>query len=122
MDVRSLAIGTKNTQVLFAGVENGGLYISTDGGGSWRQSSSGMEPQAAIRAIVIDPSNSQIVYAGDIHSGVFRSDNGGAQWARINNGLRTRAVAAMAISADGSILYAATQGEGVFRLETAVYP
>jgi photosystem II stability/assembly factor-like uncharacterized protein len=121
-DVRSIAIDPNNPQTLFAGIENGGLYISNDGGGSWKNSSSGMDAQAAVHSIVFNPSNSQIVYAADIHSGVFRSDNGGKQWVRINNGLRTRAVTALAISKDGSLLYAATQGEGVFRLETAVYP
>lgn len=120
IDVRSIAIDPRNPQVLYAGVENGGVFISTDGGGSW-QTSSGMEPQTSIHSIVIDPTNSKTVYAADIHSGVFRSDDGGKLWVRINNGLRTRAVEIMAFSADGSILYAGTQGEGVFRLEVAQY-
>ena len=120
-DVRSIIIDPKNPQILYAGVENGGIFVSTDGGSNWQPSRNGMEPQASIHAIVIDPTNSQIIYAADIQSGVFRSDDGGKQWVRINNGLRTRAVQTMAISADGSILYAGTQGEGVFRLEVAQY-
>ncbi len=120
IDVRSLVIDPKNPQVLFAGVEMDGLYISRDGGASWQLSSSGMDPQASIRSLIVDPTNSQIIYAADIRTGVYRSDNGGMLWTRINTGLRTRAVASLAISSDGSMLYAATQGEGLFRLETAV--
>ena len=121
-DVRSVIIDPTNPRVIYAGVENGGLYVSTDGGGTWQSSSIGMDTGSSIHSIVINPTNSQIVFAGDIHSGGFRSDDGAKTWVRINNGLRTRAVSSMAISADGTMLYAATQGEGVFRMELGVYP
>jgi photosystem II stability/assembly factor-like uncharacterized protein len=121
LDVRSVAIDPKNPKLLYAGVERGGIFVSTDGGANWQPSGSGMEPQASIHSIAIDPVNSQIVYAGDVQSGVYLSENGGKQWVRVNNGLRMRAVMTMALSADGSILYAGTQGEGVFRLEVAQY-
>ncbi|MDO8716144.1 MAG: hypothetical protein Q7J73_04985 [Dehalococcoidales bacterium] len=121
LDVRSITIDPRNPQLLYAGVENGGVFISTDGGSNWQPGGNGMDPQSSIHSIVIDPNNSQIVYAADIHSGVFRSDDGGRLWVRINNGLRTRAVQTMAISADGSILYVGTQGEGAFRMEVAQY-
>ncbi len=45
------------------------------------------------------------------------STDGGASWMTINDGLSTKAVAALALSAYGRVLYAATSGEGVFRLE-----
>ncbi len=35
----------------------------------------------------------------------------------INEDLSTKAVTAMSISSDGNVIYAATEGEGVFRLE-----
>jgi hypothetical protein len=38
--------------------------------------------------------------------------------AGINTGLASRAVKGIALSADGSVLYAATYGAGVFRLGT----
>ena len=116
LDIRALAIDPQDPDVLYAGAENGGVYKSTDGGRTWRLSSNGMDPQAAIRAIVVDPTNPQIVYAADLRTGVYRSDDGGKFWVRITEGLRTRAVKALAISADGKVLYAATEGEGVFKL------
>jgi len=117
LDVRVLAINPTDRQVLYAGVENGGVYKSTSGGASWQSSSSGMDPQAVIRAIVIDPTNPQVLYAADLRTGVYRSQDGAKTWVKINEGLRTRAVKALAISADGGFLYAGTNGEGVFRLD-----
>jgi len=117
LDVRSLAIDRANTATLFAGVENGGVYKSIDSGASWKQASNGMDAQAIVRSIVLDPTDSQTVYAADLRTGVFRSSDGGATWVKISDGLRTRAVKALAISSDGKVLYAATEGEGVFRLD-----
>jgi len=116
-DVRAVAIHPRDPQVVYAGVEGGGIWTSKDGGGSWQHSSGGMDPEAAIRDIVIDPANCQVLYAADIRSGVYRSDNGARLWVRMNDGLRTRAVNALAISSDGQTLYAATEGEGVFRVD-----
>ncbi len=117
LDVRALAIDPVNEEVLYAGAENGGVYKSTNGGTSWQSSSSGMDPQAEVRAIVIDPSNPKVLYAADLRTGVFRSQDGAKTWVKITTGLRTRAVSALAISSDGKVLYAATEGEGVFRLD-----
>jgi len=116
-DVRALAINPANPLVIYAGLENRGVYKTLDAGTTWRQANAGMDPQAPIRDIVIDPTNPQVLYAADLHTGVYRSEDGGKLWLQINRGLSTRAVNALAISSDGGMLYAATQGEGVFRLE-----
>ena len=74
-------------------------------------------PWTSIRSIVIDPVDTQIIYAADFYLGVYMSTDGGASWTTINDGLSTKAVSALVLSADGRVLYAATSGEGVFRLE-----
>jgi hypothetical protein len=74
-------------------------------------------PWTNISSIVIDPVEPQILYAADLSMGVYMSTDGGASWTPINDGLSTKAATSLAISADGWILYAATSGEGVFRLE-----
>lgn len=73
-------------------------------------------PWTSVRSIVIDPTNSQTIFAADYHSGVYISTDGGDTWYAANQMLSTRAVSALAISGDGTILYAATSGGGVFRL------
>ncbi len=114
---RAIVIDPTNPQVLYAGTEGAALFKSTDGGASWKQSAAGLDPQAAIRAIVIDPTKPTTLYAGDLRSGMYMTEDGGAHWMQINNGLRMRAVRALSISRDGKHVYAATSGEGVFRLD-----
>jgi len=116
-EVLALAMDPDDSSVLYAGLYNRGLYRSVDGGATWQMSGAGLDPQTTIRDIAIDPANSQVVYAGSFSSGVFRSSDGGNLWVQINTGLRTRAVTGLAISLDSSELYAATEGEGVFRLD-----
>jgi photosystem II stability/assembly factor-like uncharacterized protein len=116
---RILSIVQKPGQpdILLAGIERGGVYRSLDGGKSWTAVAAGMNPEASVADLIFDPANAELLYAADLSSGVYRSEDGGASWRPVNNGLRTRAVNALAISADGSRLYAATEGEGVFRLD-----
>ncbi len=115
--VRTTGISPKNPDMLFAGIELIGFYLSQDGGVSWQQVSAGLEPNGSHRDLVFDPSNPQIVYLADLMSGVYRSTDGGTSWKKINNGLSTRAVTSLSISSDGQHLYAGTNGEGVFRLD-----
>jgi photosystem II stability/assembly factor-like uncharacterized protein len=62
-------------------------------------------------------SHANTVYAATV-SGVYVSLDGGDSWQALNTGLTIRAVRDLALSADGSVLYAATYGAGVFRLGT----
>jgi hypothetical protein len=49
---------------------------------------------------------------------VYLSTDGGNNWVPIREGLSMKAVTALAISSDGEVIYAATEGEGVFRIGT----
>jgi len=115
--VLSIALDPRNPETVFAGLRDGGLYRSTNGGISWCASSTGVSPEATITDIISDPARAGVLYAADLRTGVYRSTDGAQTWVKINDGLWTRAVTALAISEDGNILYAATEGEGVFRLD-----
>jgi photosystem II stability/assembly factor-like uncharacterized protein len=77
-----------NSQTYYAG-GLGGLWLTTDGGVSWKPVFD-KEPVTSIGAIAVAPSNPQIVYVGtgepnirnDIAfgDGVYRSDDGGKTW------------------------------------------
>jgi photosystem II stability/assembly factor-like uncharacterized protein len=118
----SVALHPTDVRVVYAGLWRGGLYRSTDGGQTWQSSAAGLNPEASVSDIVFDPTDPQVMYVADRFSGVYRSTDGGATWTPINVGLRTRAVNALAISSDGQHLYAATEGEGVFRLDLSGQP
>jgi photosystem II stability/assembly factor-like uncharacterized protein len=114
--IRALALDPVNPETVYVGSVQRGIFRSTDGGNTWQQSSAGMNPEESINAIIVDPVRPGIVYAGSRASGVYLSEDWGTSWRLINDGLDTRAVITLAISSDGEVLYAGTQGGGVFRL------
>ena len=66
--------------------------------------------------IVLDPHEPDRMYVADRVSGVYHKLPGGKRWTPLLAGLANREVRAIALSADGRILYAGTEGAGVFRL------
>ncbi len=118
----AVAVHPQDPQIVYAGIAFGGVYRSQDGGDSWQQISAGLNPEANISDLVIDPTNPDILYASDQFSGVYRSLNGGDTWIKFSDGLRLRAVNQMALSRDGQHLYAATEGEGVYRIDLTGQP
>jgi photosystem II stability/assembly factor-like uncharacterized protein len=118
-----LAIDPTNTQTLYAAIANPiinppsdihGVYRTTDGGQTWTQLTT---PPSCCTAytdpIAVDPANGNVVYTGEFN--MSRSIDGGTTWTEINQG-GTNGVAphpdwhAFAFSADGSVLYAASDG------------
>jgi photosystem II stability/assembly factor-like uncharacterized protein len=73
-------------------------------------------PWTSVRSVVVDPTDPQTILAGDHNSGVYVSNDGGSTWYAANRMLTIRAISDLAISGDGTVLYGATSGGGVFRL------
>jgi len=113
----TVAIDPFHPEKVYTAVESGGLYRSLDQGESWEMISAGLIPEMKITDIVFDPVQDGVLYLSDIRSGVYRSMDGGDSWQAMSEALRTRAVNALALSSDGQHLYAATEGEGVFRID-----
>src|SRR5437764_1004552 len=100
-----VALDPNNPRVLFAGLwqtrrkpwemtsggPSSGLYVSRDGGDSWKQLEAGKAglPEGIWGKIglAIAPSNSNRVYAliEANDGGLFRSDNGGESWKRVSD-------------------------------------
>ena len=116
VEVRSVGISPVDPRLVFAGTQSG-FYRSEDGGETWGQVTSGLPPETSVTDIAFDPSDALVVYLSDARSGVYVSNDGGREWLLMSQGLRTRAVNRLAVSSDGRHLYAATEGEGVYRLD-----
>jgi photosystem II stability/assembly factor-like uncharacterized protein len=112
----SLAMDPADSQKLYAGLDGGAILLSQDGGATWRRSASGMPAEMTVTSLVADPTRAGTVYAGTI-GGVYVSSDGGASWKVMGTGLTVRAVKDIALSADGRVLYAATYGAGVARID-----
>ena len=108
--VRELAIDPVHPATLYAAAASGGLFKSTDGGGSWRAINS-----SNVLDLAIDPSTPSTLYAGT-DGGVLKSTDGGESWTGIAAGLMSF-VRTLAIDPSApATLYAGTGG-GVFKSE-----
>lgn len=115
-----LVLDPFDNEKLYHGLNPGGIRVSVDGGVSWSDSSTGLPAEIKIMDIEPDPNREGLVYIASLFEGVFYSIDGGGSWSKINTGLTNRSVEELALSADGSVLYAASGGHGVFRLGNLV--
>ena len=63
-----------------AGAVDGGIYVSADGGGSWRNV---LSQDQHVYDITIDPRDSRVLYACGFESSAWRSSDRGETWSRI---------------------------------------
>jgi len=80
--VRAVVADKAERGRVYAGVifdrTDGGLFVSEDGGGAWRQSTNGMGARD-VYSIYQSDSNPATIYAGT-NNGLFRSDDRGRNW------------------------------------------
>jgi len=151
LQVRKIAIDPNNPLILYVGIEakhiengndmstvQGGLFKSTDGGGSWTRIDTSL-PQLSVWDIEVVPGNSQTIYTAvrseydhtlqrEFPGGVYKSVDGGNNWHKMNSGFGSEEnldVLSLALSPAGpDILYAATSdapyhdnssGRGIFK-------
>jgi photosystem II stability/assembly factor-like uncharacterized protein len=79
--IRSLAADPGNPQNMYAGDAQGGVFVSTDGGTSWKLQQNGLAAGAAINALVFDDSGKKLYAASD--GGVYASANGAQSWTKV---------------------------------------
>ncbi len=76
--ILALAIDPVTPATLYMGTENGGVFKSTDGGGSWRAANTGLASRY-VYALAIDPAAPTTLYAAT-ENGVHKSTDGGGSW------------------------------------------
>lgn len=84
---------------VYAGVEDAGLFKTTDGGQTWKElhglravRGSLWQPGAGgmcLHTIILDPCNPDRIYTAISAAGAFRTDDGGTTWKPINRGLKS---------------------------------
>jgi photosystem II stability/assembly factor-like uncharacterized protein len=87
--VRTLVVHPSGTEMIYGGIEQGGVIKSVDGGTSWTISSDGVHPD--VHNLAVHPDDPAIVFAAT-GGGVYRSRDSTATWERLI-GDYTRAVA-----------------------------
>src|SRR5262245_60201295 len=79
--VRFIAPSSSDASVVYAGIANGGIYRSADGGVTWSGASTGLA-NLDVLSLAVSPSDPQRVLAGT-PTGGFLSVNGGSSWSGI---------------------------------------
>jgi photosystem II stability/assembly factor-like uncharacterized protein len=88
---------------VYAGVEDAGLFRSTDGGQQWQElpglrghgSGPSWQPGAGgmcLHTIILDPAQPGRMFAAISAAGAFRSDDAGQTWRPINHGLQSEGI------------------------------
>lgn len=128
---RVTAIATHPTQpnTVWIGSASGGIWKSTDGGGSWLPASDFMG-SLSINSLVISPSDPNVMYAATGEpfyipgalpgAGLFKSTDGGATWnalAATNPALDPRwaYITRIAIHPTNGNILLAVNGDGIYR-------
>ncbi len=90
--VKAIVVDKRNSDVVYAGTAQGGVWKTSDGGASWLPLTDN-QASLAIGALALDPNNPDIVYAGTgepssgldnyYGAGILKSTNGGQSWVRL---------------------------------------
>jgi photosystem II stability/assembly factor-like uncharacterized protein len=110
-NVLSLAIHPDDPSLVYAGVEEGGFYVSTDGGDVFEQRINGLD-SVDVAAVLPDPENPARVWAGT-RGGVYVTEDLGLQWEEDNLGLENHDVRTLMVHNPTRRLYVGTYAGGV---------
>ena len=88
--VGALAVDPASPSTVYAGMNGGGVFKTTNAGGSWSAVNTGLT-DTFVTALAVDATTTpSTVYAGTQDGGVFKTTNGGGSWSAVNTGLRAR--------------------------------
>jgi photosystem II stability/assembly factor-like uncharacterized protein len=96
-----------------------GVFISQDGGGSWRQSPDSQMQELTVGRLAVDPENPSLVYAATFYTGLYRSTDAGRSWTKVGGGLPGHSsITTVGINPhDRRVIYAGVNQRGLFRSE-----
>ena len=130
VETNTLALDPNDSDVLYLGTDDDGLYKSSDGGVTWGRLRIPQLPENyGVGDIVVDPRNSSVVYAATVDyfrlftargllgdHGVYVSRDGGTSWQPLNEGLEHAGAFALELDDERGILYVGTRGGGIYSL------
>ena len=121
--VNAIAIDPRDSNVVFIGAADGGVWKTIDGGVNWAAITDS-QPTLATGSIALDPNNPDIVYVGTgeenfaqdsyYGEGILKSTDGGNTWTNLVGPFEQDFIGAIAISPDSQVILCAAQS-GVWR-------
>ncbi len=107
--VRSIAFDPHEPSTIYVGVEEGGVFRSRDGGGTFEALNDGLYWD--VHTVAVDPLDSRRLYA-TTGGGFYRSNNAGKSWHRVTHGIHRSYTIPLLVDAAGreTIFTAAAAG------------
>lgn len=113
LTILSLSVDGRDGAV-YASLEGGGIYRSTNGGLDWQKASDFLlGSNFSAQVIKVSPQTS-VIYAASRGAGIFLSPDQGGFWVSINGNLGSYEVTDLAFDAENR-LYVSTLNAGIFR-------
>lgn len=118
MAILDLVISPNNSDIIYAGTANNGIYRSSNGGLTWAESESDF---TYVRKIALDATNENIIYiTADLNGerALFKTVDGGVVWKKLLSQRSKENPIALDIIVDHkntSILYATDSTGGVYK-------
>ena len=88
--IDALEVDPQNNNHILIGSPEGGVWKTTDGGGTWASLTDGLA-YMRIGDVSIDPNNFNTYYIGTLGAGMLKSPDGGVTLTQINSGLSSTA-------------------------------
>ena len=117
--IRTVIQHPKNPNLLAAGTEDDGVFISTDKGQTWQQKIRGLDV-LTVYALAFNPEDENMLYAGTYLGGVYQTLDQGQNWKPVNNGLGNLAIHALVVDPSKTRrIFAGTLGDGLWKSENS---
>lgn len=122
--VNAIAIDPRNSDVVYIGAAEGGVWKTSDGGINWTPLTD-LQPSLANGAIALDPNQPDTVYVGTgeenfasdsyYGAGILKSTDGGATWVNILGPFLRDRIGALVVHPTNSQILLCTSTTGVWR-------
>jgi photosystem II stability/assembly factor-like uncharacterized protein len=97
------------------GTIGSGLWVSRDGGDSWRRVMKGLWSESQVFSLTVHPTEPSAVFAG-ANDGIYKSSDGGQSFERLESPMDKLHVWKVAVDpADPNIIFAGTRPAALFR-------
>ncbi len=121
---QKMAIDPINPNIVYAGTETAGMFVTTNGGASWQNVAAVPIGNAyGISGILFDPAGgatngiTQTIFASSGSNGVYQTTDGGASWALLSGS--PSAVCNATVATNG--IYYATDGTSLWSYQNATW-
>ncbi len=101
----------KTDQIVYAGTNGAGLYVSYDAGSKWAKLDGFPVEILCVKDILIAPNKD--IFVATFGSGIYYSKDNGATWSAKNSGLKNLYVQAITITDKGKLI-CGTYGGGIY--------